>query len=399
MKILIVNTYYYPEIIGGAEYSVKKLAEELFLEGHEVFVLCTSDTDSKEVINGVTIHRVRTKHLFRVANGANKSRFARLIRSIQDIWNPKNIKIINKIVTTIEPDVIHTNGLFDISPVVWKIGKKNNVKVIHTLRDYMMCCPIVSLECSNGLCPSKIGRVMCPFHRLMNRIHTKYVDVVTAPSAFTLSKVCSLGFFKKSKSVVVPNAIDYNDKDVLSIADKKIARKSSTLNFVYLGTLSPKKGILSLLTAFQDITDDTCELWIAGKGELEKEVTEASTRNKRIHYLGFLNENEVNGLMKTMDVLICPSLWNEPFGRVVLDAYKNATPVICSDRGALPSLVIEGKTGLIYSANDINGLKESICYFSKNKNVIAFMIHNVIEELKKYSVSLQCKMFVEKVYN
>ncbi len=41
MKILLVNTYYYPEIYGGAEYSVKKLAEELKQQGHTVKVLCT----------------------------------------------------------------------------------------------------------------------------------------------------------------------------------------------------------------------------------------------------------------------------------------------------------------------------------------------------------------------
>ena len=44
-------------------------------------------------------------------------------------------------------------------------------------------------------------------------------------------------------------------------------------------------------------------------------------------------------ILKECDVLLCPSQWQEPFGRVVLDAYKHAMPVICSDQGALPSLV------------------------------------------------------------
>ena len=33
MRIMIINTYYYPEIMGGAEYSVKKLAEALTISG------------------------------------------------------------------------------------------------------------------------------------------------------------------------------------------------------------------------------------------------------------------------------------------------------------------------------------------------------------------------------
>ena len=42
MKILIINTFYYPDIEGGAEISVKKLAENLAIKGHDVNVICTN---------------------------------------------------------------------------------------------------------------------------------------------------------------------------------------------------------------------------------------------------------------------------------------------------------------------------------------------------------------------
>ena len=58
MKILLVNTYYYPEIYGGAEYSVKKLAEELKQQGHTVKVLCTGSEAKREVIDGIDVIRV-----------------------------------------------------------------------------------------------------------------------------------------------------------------------------------------------------------------------------------------------------------------------------------------------------------------------------------------------------
>ena len=66
---------------------------------------------------------------------------------------------------------------------------------------------------------------------------------------------------------------------------------------------------------------------------------EETKKDNRIEFVGFLNEQQVSQLLQSADVLLCPSLWEEPFGRVVLDAYKNAMPVICSNMGALPELV------------------------------------------------------------
>ena len=70
MKILLVNTYYYPEIYGGAEYCVKKLAEELKQQGHTVKVLCTGCEANREVIDGIDVIRVVSKKLCRRCEAA-----------------------------------------------------------------------------------------------------------------------------------------------------------------------------------------------------------------------------------------------------------------------------------------------------------------------------------------
>lgn len=60
MKILIVNTWYYPNLMGGAEHSVKLLAEGLVKSGNEVAIFCIDNRESgikKQIINGVTVYR------------------------------------------------------------------------------------------------------------------------------------------------------------------------------------------------------------------------------------------------------------------------------------------------------------------------------------------------------
>jgi glycosyltransferase involved in cell wall biosynthesis len=47
-------------------------------------------------------------------------------------------------------------------------------------------------------------------------------------------------------------------------------------------------------------------------------------------------------------LLVVPSLWHEPLGRIVLEAQANLVPVIASRRGGIPELIEEGKTGFLY---------------------------------------------------
>lgn len=66
-------------------------------------------------------------------------------------------------------------------------------------------------------------------------------------------------------------------------------------------------------------------------------------------------------------MLVCPSLWNEPFGRVILDAYKSGLPVIASRIGALPEIVQEGKTGILVNPGVSDELKNAMnCFLDNN---------------------------------
>lgn len=64
MRILLVNTFYYPEVKGGAEYSVKKLAEALVQNGNEVIVISAGKSDTVETIDSVNVHRIKFKSVY-----------------------------------------------------------------------------------------------------------------------------------------------------------------------------------------------------------------------------------------------------------------------------------------------------------------------------------------------
>ena len=398
MRIMIVNSYYYPEIHGGAEFSVKKLAEGLHNAGNEVCVLCSGTEEKKEIINGVSVVRFVSKNIARACNTSQVGFLGKKIRRFQEIYNRKNYKAIDKAIKDFCPDVIHTNNLYNITPVIWKVAKDNNIRLVHTLRDYYLICPRVSLRCKrtkekNCDNPS----VFCKYHKKKNIGYSNNVDIVTAPSKITLDMIINEGLFKKSRKKVVVNAIDFEEYDT----DRMLKEKEShfnttrTIRFVYLGTLTEQKGICWLIDSFNSITNkDRAELIIAGKGDLEDYVKENCARNGHIRFVGFLSEIQVDELLNQTDVLVCPSLWDEPFGRVVLDAYKHAMPVISSNKGALPELVKDGYSGTVVDANDSYALIDCLNKYCDNYSLVMQQGNNSIACLNEYSIENQVNSFL-----
>ncbi len=152
-----------------------------------------------------------------------------------------------------------------------------------------------------------------------------------------------------------------------------------------------------MIDTFRSIENKTCKLYIAGKGDLEDYVAAETSKDNRIEFVGFLNEQQVSQLLQSTDVLLCPSLWEEPFGRVVLDAYKHAMPVICSNMGALTELVEDRKSGFVVEARNCEQLKNRMMYYIEDKNRIIQQAVNSVNQLEKYTIDHQLDEF-EKVY-
>lgn len=400
MRIMLINSFYAPDIRGGAEYSVKKLAEGLQSKGHTVRVLCTGDFDTEEMIDSIEIVRFKPYGAHKKKNIHDVTRWRRLLGHLLDIWNGGNSNRLSQEIERFAPDVINTNNLYGITPIIWKIAKKKNIRLVHTIRDYYLMCPLVAMSCkkTNGEKCENPG-YGCQLHRNMNRLHSKYVDCVTAPSALTLNVLTKDGFFKSSKTKVIANATDFDINAIKKIFSIRVAEldKKEGVSFVYLGTLSEQKGIRWMIDSFRAIENKTCKLYVAGKGDLQEYVVEESKSDSRIVFVGFLNEQQVSQLLQSTDVLLCPSLWEEPFGRVVLDAYKNVMPVICSNMGALPELVEDGKTGFVVAARNSEELRDRMMYYIEEKKRIIQQAKNGVNQLEKHTIEHQLVEF-EKVY-
>lgn len=201
MKILIVNSYYYPNMIGGAEFSIKILAENLAAKGHEVSVLSMDGKPETEVldfyeINKVKVFRSYSKSLYRRRLQKKKHLKDKIWNGIHSIWNFKMNKDVRKVVDMIDPDIIHTQNLVSMSYWIWKYAKSKNIPVVHTLRDYWLLDPTTNI----GQTSEPLVKYFRKYHRYMS---DNYVTMVTAPSDRTLEIFKDNNYFSGCPAVRV----------------------------------------------------------------------------------------------------------------------------------------------------------------------------------------------------
>ncbi len=383
MKILIFNTLYYPNQIGGAEKSTQLLAETLLKNGEEPIVICTSNKDYIDYVNGVKVYYVNVPNLYWAYSSKEENKCKKPIWHLIDSYNPFNNKL-SSIIDKEKPDIIHTNNLAGFSVSVWKLTKERNIKIVHTLRDYYLLCPKSTMfnEKLNKNCDKQC--FACKLYSIPKKKLSQYVDVVVGISKFILNKHLEYGYFKNAKKEVIYNSIEVPRNFI-----KKDKSKNETI-FGYVGSLSKSKGIEFLLKNFNNIDFSNVKLYIYGKGTTKAYETQLKKKYARdkILFQGFKKPEEI---YKNIDILIIPSLWNEPFGRIVPEAYSRGVPVLGSNRGGIPEIINERETGLIFSIEE-NNFSEKLneflrIDFDRNK-IKKFSKQFSLENITKQYISL-----------
>ncbi|MCX7697990.1 MAG: glycosyltransferase family 4 protein, partial [Candidatus Goldbacteria bacterium] len=182
-------------------------------------------------------------------------------------------------------------------------------------------------------------------------------DGVVAVSEAMKNDVHTLYNVDYEKIRVIHNGIDLNQYKPTfndAVLDKyKIDKKIPFILFV--GRITRQKGIIHLVNAIKYLKEgiqivlcagapDTKEIGI----EMEEKVREAKskTKNKIIWIPEMLPKEEVIVLYSCAEIFVCPSVY-EPFGIINLEAMACETPVVATNVGGIPEVVVHDETGLL----------------------------------------------------
>jgi len=177
--------------------------------------------------------------------------------------------------------------------------------------------------------------VVIPYTRPM----IKHFDAFTAVSEPATEYLLSL---KQVPITLVPNGIDIKRYSAKPSGSFKHPKNKTIF---YVGRLEDRKGILYLLKAFDELTNehDDVQLLIAGKGPDEKSLKKYVSSNKisNVTFLGFISDEEKIYHLHKADVFCSPAIYGESFGIVLLEAMAAECPIVAGDNTGYQSVLVD----------------------------------------------------------
>ena len=336
-KILIINTLYAPLKVGGAENSVRLMAEDLVKKDFDVTLLTLKDPDStvrKETINGVKVERIKLLNLYWPFNQVKHNFICKFLWHFIDIFNIPMFFKVYFFIKKLNPSIVHTNNIQGFSVSIWFACKILRKKIIHTTRDYYLLCANTMRYKNSKRCTKSC--LSCSFLSYPKKVASKLVDVDVGISEFILKKHLANNYFSNNKKNGVIYNVASNQSEIIS--DIKVD-KINKIGFI--GRLHESKGI-ELFLEFALLNTISYEFFIAGTGDPQYgDYLKEKYKNDKIKFLGHIAPKV---FYNQIDLLVVPSDWDEPFGRVVVEAIENNIPVLVTDRGGLSELVYEEYT-------------------------------------------------------
>lgn len=370
MHVLFISEYYPPIIKGGGEINLSTLAKALAQHNHTVAVLTSSfpELPPYQEQEGVEIYR-------RLKTGENPGSLrSNIIRGFLFPFSVK--KETSKIVREINPGLIHFIGTSIIAAPKLKSLQK---PLFATIESYPTLCPKGD-RWYHGKEECKITCTFTEFAscqkdsdeigKMKNRWYLKYNPFFLAYTynyykklnkALSYCTLISISRYVQQllalhghQSRAIPNILE---ADALASPEKNIS--AGKVKILYLGSLIKSKGPQILLEALKGMECRYhCDLY--GEGNLKPELQKIIAENKldaEIHPP--VPYEKIPELYSAADIVVFPSLWPEPFGRIAIEAMAAGKIIIGSRAGAIEETILP-LSGTLVKPGDIIGLKQAI---------------------------------------
>lgn len=349
---MMLSWEYPPRIVGGISPHVYDLSKELVSKGIDVHVVTKATPnapDEETEPTGVHVHRVNLAespndfvHEIQLLNHATEHRVRRLLED----WRPGG-----------EPTIFHAHDWLSLDsarelkyeyklPMVATVhatewGRHGGIftdtqRYIHEQEYWLTYEAWRIIVCSEFM----KGECVRLFNSPADKVEVIYNGVDAKKFEFEWSEAERL-----------------KHRATLALPEEKIV--------MYVGRFVREKGIQVLLNAASAVLaqEPNTKFLIVGGGNrdrFEKFLDWANLREK-VLFTGFMANRSLHQLFRVADVAVFPSLY-EPFGIVALEGMAAGAPVVTSDAGGLPEVVLHDQTGTLSFAGNAESLAWAILH-------------------------------------
>lgn len=210
-----------------------------------------------------------------------------------------------------------------------------------------------------------------------------FSSVTFTNSSYIRNLLLNLGI--KTKFEIIPLGNPHLD----SLLPYKEKRR---INILFVGRLIDLKGVDVLIKAFQAVQKKykDAHLTIVGDGPLKEDLSNLlqELNLDKVSFTGFLTGEPLRKAFEEASILVLPSIINkqgetEGLGMVLVEALSFGIPVIGSDVGGIPDIIINGKTGLLARPGDPDDLAEKITKLIENPELRKTLVEGGQQHIKE----------------
>jgi glycosyltransferase involved in cell wall biosynthesis len=345
MRVLLACAAFPPFGRGGGPIASELIARSIVDQGAKVRVLVVGDTEAFEQRDGMEITTLPSLNIYRDWLKDNSPLKKVAWHAIEN-FNPRAYARVRKELEAFRPDVLVTVSVENINVASWAAARSLGIPCVHIAHSYFLMCWRGSLFRAGVNCTQCAS---CKVFSIGKRYLSRYVDALITETDFLRRVHQAAGYFPNAATYVIPSALD------APVAPPRA--KPPGLRVGYIGTHTRNKGIETLAAAAKRLIGRPgIRFLVAGTGdddytaELRRSFPQATTT-----FAGWVRPET---FYPEIDVVVVPSIWREPFGRVSIEGNSYGVPALVARSGGLPENVEHGHDGFVFEPQDDSALAD-----------------------------------------
>jgi glycosyltransferase involved in cell wall biosynthesis len=366
MKILFLSNFFPPARPGGYTQWCHEVAERLAARGHTVGVLTSNYERAKAP--------ARESMVFRLLHLEGDLNYYRPLHFFTQ-WkkqHQENLVLLEQVVKDFSPDLIFVWGMWALSKALpARAEQLLPGRVVYYLSDYWPAA--VDMHTTFWQAPARRGAMRLLKRPISKIALSRLAEVGQAILKFEHA-LCVSGRVRDllvQSGVPVQQArIIHGGTDVERFQSVRIRNGvSGNLKLLYAGQLVQHKGVHTAIEALAQLVNehrlDQLRLTLVGSGHPDYEtflrkLVRREHLQDHVTFQPAVSKAEMPNLLQKFDVLIFPSIYEEPLARVTQEAMAAGLVVVGTTTGGTKEILKNGETGFTFAPGDAIGLAEQV---------------------------------------
>jgi glycogen synthase len=369
IKILIISNLYPPYHIGGYELGCMEVVEGLKSRGYDIKVLTSTYGYNGSVVESGVIRALKAQFGWVLKEDES-------IKAAPSSYSEYNKTVLRNILSEFLPNLVYVWNYSGLHPALLYYLQDQNIPVVYYVSDYWLTQrlyqgKLVTASWIEKLWGNLFGNRNVACARQIDLQHSQFVSHFVKQRTIVAGHHCERG-------LVIPWGVD---TQAFPFKEKL----GQHMRLLYVGQVVPHKGLNTAILALQKMRQEEglkniC-LRIVGGTVLPnhekdlRDMVNCHGLENNVRFEGEFKREQLPKIYAENDILLFPSIWEEPFSITILEAMASGLAVVATDTGGTPEILVDGDNAMLFSKEDSDCCAGKTIELIKNISLYEKIVH------------------------